>query len=206
MTMLLAVSLGAAEHAAAAELRAGGFLGAHLATIRIGDAPPDLEPTKRTSLALGALLAWRLGESWSIELCPSYLVRGAHVPIASQDVEIRAPFLELPVLATLELTHGRARPFLLAGAGIGIRTSATAVTPSGEQDIGDDFGSTDASLHLGAGMRFPAASAQPFVEVEYAWGLKDLNANASGLGSGLGTIRHRGLQIRAGLSFQLGGK
>jgi hypothetical protein len=195
----------AAVDAPAAEWRLGATGGASLASVRIDDAPVDLQLSSRTSFALGGLVSWRPSGAWSLELRPSYVGRGTGAVIDAADTEIEARFVELPLLLTRELGRGRVRPHLLAGAAIGRMTSARAVSTGTDADVTDDFARTDVSLRLGAGLRFPRSQTEPFVEAEYAWGLSDLNSEAKGLGAGLGPIRNRGLQVRAGISFRLGG-
>jgi hypothetical protein len=105
------------------------------------------------------------------------------------------------LLITRELGAGRVRPYLLAGGALGRRSSAKAVSGTQEQDISDDFAGSDASLRAGAGVRLRSVAAQPFLEVEYTHGFKDLNTRGGGLGSAVGAIRNRGLQLRGGISF-----
>lgn len=204
-TILWVASLGAPIEAAAGEIRVGVFGGANRTTIRIENGPPDLQLTRYTGLAVGGVVAFRPGDSWSIEFRPSYVARGTKALVAGENTEIRTPFVELPVLVTQDLGTGRVRPYVLAGGAIGFRTSATAESPSGKQDVADDFESTDASLRFGTGLRWESARSAPFVEVEYTLGLSDLN-RTTGLGTGLGPIRNRGFQVRAGLGFRLGKK
>jgi hypothetical protein len=204
-TFLLGLTQAAAVDAAGGELRAGLLAGANLASLQIQDLPAE-QREGRTTAVVGGVLAWRPGETWSLELRPSYVGRGARVLVAGESVELRATYLELPLLATAGLELGRARLYALAGGAIGFRTSAEAASSAGEEDIGDDFAGTDTSLRLGAGVRFEAAPAEPFLEGEYCWGLTDLNERAAGLGAGVGAIRNRGFQVRAGVGFSLGKK
>jgi hypothetical protein len=206
VTILFGACLGVLPtRAAAGDVRVGALVGPNWTTLRIESGPPDLEVKKHTGIAVGAVLAWRPRESWSVELRPSYVGRGSRTVVAGQSVDIRTPFVDLPVVITQDLGSGRLRPYVLAGGAVGFRTSATADFPSGEQDVGDDFASTDASLRFGTGLRWVTASSQPFLEVEYTLGLTDLNGG-TGLGTGLGPIRNRGFQVRGGLAFRLGKK
>lgn len=199
---LLAAGLAITGGAAAAEVRGGIWGGANLARLEIEDLPEN-EHEGRTAPAFGASLAWRPGDAWSLELRPSYVGRGAKVLIAGSHGVIEATLIELPLLITRDLGGGRVRPYLLAGVAVGWVRSATAVLGSTEQDISDDFGDTDTSLRAGAGARLRHVSGQPFLELEYTHGFTDLNTRSDGLGSGVGAIRNRGVQIRGGISFGL---
>jgi Outer membrane protein beta-barrel domain len=205
MLSLAVLSGGAGEAQGESSVSVGVFGGTNLASLDIEGAPKEARE-RRTALAVGVLLAVRPAEAISIELRPSYVGRGARVLVAGVQADVEADYIELPLVLTGELGHGRVRPYALASAALGFRTSAKTVTPAGKQDIADDFAGTDTSLRLGGGLRLRSASAEPFVEGEYAWGLKNLNTRATGLGAGLGAIRNRGLQIRAGVSFRLGKK
>jgi hypothetical protein len=185
-----------------AEVRLGVSGGLNVASLEIEDLSDD-ERDSRTAAAIGAVLAWRPGEAWSVELRPAYVARGAKVLIQGSQVAIEAALFELPLLVTRDLGKGRVRPYLLAGAALAHLTSAKAVLGSVEEDILDDFERTDASLRAGAGLRMANVSGQPFVEVEYTHGLTDLNAENAGLGAGVGAIQDRGVQIRGGFSFGL---
>jgi len=202
---LVGTSLAAAT-AANAEARLGAWAGVTFASLEIEDlASGDREG--RTTGAFGATLAWRFGDdAWSVELRPGYVGRGAEVRIGGSQVAIEASAFELPFVLTRDLGRGALRPYLLAGAAIGHQASAEAVLGSTRQDISDDFEKTDASLRAGGGLRLGRVSGQPFLEVEYTHGLTDLNAERSGLGGEVGAIRNRGVQVRAGVSFGLGGK
>lgn len=202
----MAWGLSLAASGAFAEIRVGGWVGANATTLRIEDAPPDLETQRVTRPSVGGILAWRTGDRFSLELRPGSVGRGADVQVEGVRTEIQSRSFEVPLLATFDLTRSRVRPYLTAGLAVGFRSSATATSPRGEEDIADDFESTETSLRVGAGVRFAAVSGAPFIEVEYAQGFNDLNAQGTGLGTGLGAIRNRGVEVRAGFSFPLGGK
>lgn len=199
---LAAAGMAAIAGAATAEVRLGFSAGLNLASLEIENLPDD-EHEGRTAPALGAALSWRPSEAWSLELRPSYVGRGAEVLIAGTQVDVEATLFEFPLLVTRDLGSARVRPYLLAGAALGFLSSAKAVVGTVEEDVEDDFASTDASLRIGAGARLANVSGQPFVEVEYTHGLTDLNEQRGGLGADVGAIRNRGVQIRGGVSFGL---
>jgi hypothetical protein len=202
----MAWGMSLAAGGAHAEIRLGGWLGANTSTLRFEEAPPGLGTKSATLVSGGVILAWRAGERFSLELRPGSVGRGADVQVEGVRTEIRSRSFEVPLLAAFDLTRGRVRPYLTAGLAVGFRSSATATSPRGEEDIAGDFESTETSLRAGAGVRFGAVAGVPFLEIEYAQGLNDLNAQRTGLGTGLGAIRSRGVEVRAGFSFPLGGK
>jgi hypothetical protein len=188
-----------------AEARAGAWAGVNFATLEIEDLAAG-DRQSRTTAGVGALLAWRFADVWSLELRPGYVGRGAEVRIAGRPVAIEAALVEVPLVATRDLGRGTLRPYLLAGFAMGFQSSAEVVLGSTRQDISGDFQDTDASLRAGGGLRLSRVAGQPFVEVEYTHGLTDVNASRSGLGSDVGAIRNRGVQVRGGISFGIGVK
>lgn len=200
--LLLSVGLLATPERAAAEVRAGAWAGPNIASLDI-EHVSEADRESRTALAVGAVVAWRPGPAWSLELRPSYVGRGSKVRIQGASASIEAWLWEFPLLLTRDLGAGRVRPYLLAGGALGHLSSAKAVFGASEQDILDDFERTDLSLRAGAGARLFAVAGQPFVEVEYTHGLSDANSNGQGLGQDVGAIRNRGIQIRGGFSFGL---
>ncbi len=198
--VLVGVAAAVAVDAGAAELRLGAWGAVNFSSLEIERLQP--EPDGRTAAAFGVAFAWRPNPAWSLELRPSHVGRGARVLVAGSPVDIEATVLELPLLVTRDLGHGRLRPYLLGGAALGHVSTATARFGSTEQDIVDDFERTDASLRAGVGLGWRASSVQPFLEVEYTHGLSDLNGG-TGLGSAVGAIRNRGVQVRGGVSFGL---
>jgi hypothetical protein len=174
-------------------------------TLAIETEPPDLRLSGRTAAALGGVLSYRPGASWSVELRPAWAGAGANVWLLGSSTEIEASYVEVPLLVTYDLLRGKTRPYLLAGGAAAFQTSARAVSAVADLDLSEDFASTDWSIRLGAGVRFSGPAA-PFLEIEYGHGLRDLNAAGTGLGAGLGSIRNRGLQFRAGFAFRAGGE
>lgn len=205
LAALAGASLAVATGVSASEVRLGAWGGPNLARLEIEDLA-DSDHEGRTALAMGALLSWRPARAWSLELRPAYVGRGAKVRIAGGQATIEASLIEVPLLVTRDLGGGRVRPYILAGAAIGRSVSAKAVFASREQDISDDFEKTDVSLRAGAGMSLRDMSGQPFFEIEYTHGMTDVNSRSRGLGAGVGSIHNRGIQIRLGVSFGLGGK
>jgi hypothetical protein len=198
-TAILAMS---ASTSPAAEWRFGGVFGANLASLEI-EGVPDSENQGRTRGALGAVIALRPSDSWSIEFRPGYTGGGAKVVVERTQAAFRAGYLDVPILFTRDLTTGSTRPYLLAGFAFSHLSSAKVKLPTGTVDIKDDFEGSDASFRIGAGLRASKSMGQPFIEVEYARGFKNLNSQASGLGADVGAIRNRGLQIRIGFSAGL---
>lgn len=202
LTVVLAMS---ASMSFAAEWRLGGVFGANLASLEIKGVP-DNENKRRTSGAVGAVLSLRPSDSWSIEVRPGYTAGGAKVVVEGAEATFQAGYLDVPVLVTRDLTSGSTRPYLLAGFAFSHLSSAKVKLRTGTVDIKDDFEGSDTSLRLGAGLRASRSAGQPFIEVEYARGFRNLNTQASGLGAGVGAIRNRGLQFRIGFSVGLNGK
>ena len=199
LTVILAMS---ASTSPAAEWRLGGVFGANLASLEIKGVP-DSENKRRTAGAVGAVLSLRPSDSWSIEVRPGYTGGGAKVVVEGAQATFRAGYLDVPILLTKDLGSGSARPYLLAGFAFSHLSSAKVKLPTGTVDIKNDFEGSDTSLRIGAGFRASKAAGQPFVEVDYTRGFKNLNSQASGVGAEVGAIRNRGLQIRIGFSAGL---
>ncbi len=199
LTVVLAMS---ASMSPAAEWRLGGVFGANLASLDIKGVP-DNENKRRTSGAVGAVLSLRPSDSWSIEVRPGYTGGGAKVVVQGTQATFQAGYLDVPVLLTKDLSSGSTRPYLLAGFAFSHLSSAKVKLATGTVDIKNDFEGSDTSFRIGAGLRASKSAGQPFIEVEYARGSKNLNSQASGLGAEVGAIRNRGLQIRVGFSVGL---
>lgn len=199
LTVILAMS---ASMSPAAEWRLGGVFGANLGSLEIKGVP-DNENKRRTSGAVGALLSLRPSDSWSIELRPGYTGGGAKVVVEGTQATFQAGYLDVPILVTKDLTSGTTRPYLLAGFAFSHLSSAKVKLPTGTVDIKNDFEGSDTSFRIGVGLRAAKSAGQPFLEVEYARGSKNLNSQASGLGAEVGAIKNRGLQIRIGFSAGL---
>ena len=200
--MLTVVLVMSASTSPAAEWRLGGVFGANLASLEIKGVP-DNENKRRTSGAVGAVLSLRPSDSWSIEVRPGYTGGGAKVVVEGTQATFQAGYLDVPVLVTKDLSSGSTRPYLLAGFAFSHLSSAKVKLPTGTVDIKKDFEGSDTSLRIGAGLRLSKSAGQPFLEVEYARGSKNLNSQASGLGAEVGAIKNRGLQIRIGFSAGL---
>lgn len=199
LTVILAMS---ASTSPAAEWRLGGVFGANLASLEIKGVP-DSENKRSTRGAVGAVLSLRPSHSWSIEVRPGYTGGGAKVVVEGTQATFQAGYLDVPILVTRDLTSGSARPYLLAGFAFSHLSSAKVKLPTGTVDIKNDFEGSDTSFRIGVGLRASKSAGQPFLEVEYARGSKNLNSQASGLGAEVGAIRNRGLQIRIGFSAGL---
>jgi hypothetical protein len=117
----------------------------------------------------------------------------------------RLSYVELPVLLSLSLGKANVRPYVLAGPTLGYLTSATATGDSnGKQtDILDQYNRAAVGVSFGGGVRIPAGRVRVFVEGCYNLGLNNIIKNTSGEPAGF-ALKHRGVQIVAGVTFPIG--
>ena len=97
---------------------------------------------------------------------------------------------------------GATRPYLILGPSVGYRVSAkTKNEITGEEEDADDdnIEKWDLGVAAGGGLTVPVGRATVFVESRYTWGLMDLDKQEEDV-----TLKNRGVQILAGLTFPIG--
>ena len=206
---------------ASAEHRLGLVGGVNFADL---DTNGDPNATALARPAIGAVADIGLGEHLALRLEPTYLRKGGELepganPLSNPGGKLLSSFLELPVLLKLSVGEGLA-PYLLVGPTIGLRLGAdlemdvAGLTFSA--DMKDVTEAVELSVAFGAGVSFPVGPSSVFLECRYSVGLS--NRIKGGRVTAEGPIpvyldfdkaeneyKNKGLQILAGVTFQLGG-
>jgi hypothetical protein len=200
---------------ARAEFRAGGVGGTNLASLSTDAKDTDLSMLRRWGV--GGALELDLSPSFALVTRPAYVGRGADIDgmpgLASVSAQGKGSYartelgyFELPLLVKYSFPTEGVRPYLIAGASLGLLQKAEAVSKFGSaaeerEDIEKDFKRTDISLNAGAGVGANVGErAYVFAEGLYSYGLTNINKDKAD-----GTGKNRGLQFRVGLTLRLGG-
>jgi hypothetical protein len=197
LTLLATAAVPAATNAS--DLRLGLQGGANNGVLSVTNPDPWDAYSTRARPVFGALLEVGIGPNASIAIEPSFVGKGAKYTEYGEESRFEIDYIELPLYAKYRLLTGSVRPYLGAGPSLGFVRRARA---SGE-DIKDQVKSTDASVAFGAGIELASGNAAFFVDGRYAVGLTNI---AKGSEDPETKVRNRGLQLRAGVTFRLGGK
>jgi hypothetical protein len=144
----------------------------------------DVETSNRTGFMGGAFLSVPLSPRFAIQPEVLYVGKGASASIQDVDLgEFRLGYIEIPLLARLDVT-GPQSPlavYALAGPYVAFQTACTISSTEDEVEAefecGDeeaevpDFNSTDFGAALGAGLGFNVGLGTLFVEGRYDIGL-----------------------------------
>jgi len=100
-------------------------------------------------------------------------------PGSSLDVTFQVDYLEIPILAVLDLPSGPLSPFLMAGPALGIKLNESVSVSGFDDDFIDDdedeVNSIDFGLVLGGGLNVGLPTGQTVVfDARYTLGLTDL--------------------------------
>jgi hypothetical protein len=193
-----------------AETRIGIVGGVNFATLHETPAEEGLF-SARSLFEAGAVVDLGLGGRFSLRLEPMFLVKGSDVsfalsgpPPSTPNGAFRLSYVELPVLLSVSLGSGSFRPYLLAGPTVGYLTSAKAqrLATGEEMDTLDLFKRTDIGASFGGGFSVPVGGARVFVEGRYSLGLKNILKDTPDTAGS--TLKTRGVQVAAGVTFHLG--
>jgi opacity protein-like surface antigen len=111
-------------------------------------------------------------------------------------------YVEFQTAVGAKLGRGKVQPYVMTGMSVGALLSAKRTfkenvqdefTPTGSDDIKDDFRSVDFTWSLGAGVSFKVGARPVSVEAQYGLGLTNI---ARALGH---SVKNRGLQVSVGV-------
>jgi opacity protein-like surface antigen len=181
-----------------------GFTGGlNLAKISVEPEDPDTDIANLVAFGVGGVLDLRLAENVALHLQPLYLQKGAKDGSAGSDAKIKLAYLEVPALVKIAFGTSTAKPYIMAGPSLGFLLSAKSTDEGESADIKEFFKDIDFGLAFGAGVSFPAGNNAIFVEGRYGLGLSNIAKLEEGEE---GSIKTRGIQFMAGVTFPLGGK
>ena len=110
------------------------------------------------------------------------------------DGKIGLDYINIPLLANINLASGNTPVSLLVGPQIGFRVQAKLKDDDFEEDIKDDIEGTDWGLVTGV-----SATVKNFVlDARYTWGLSNINA----LEDDTQKVKHRVFSISVGILFR----
>jgi hypothetical protein len=198
---------------AQAEMRLGPVLDLNVASVSIdSDELAGLETSSLTRYGAGVRFSIDLASGLSLDLSPMYLGKGVEidVPAGVEDVSritARYGYVELPVELRYAFLSGSVKPYLLAGPRLSILASgegkAEFVGGSEQtEDLKETTKGVDFGVAFGGGVDLAVGQkAHAFVEGLYALGLTNFNDDPADAGA---SWKHRGFEIRAGVTFGLG--
>jgi hypothetical protein len=211
----LAVVLVLFVYAAPARAQKYGFIGG--ATLTHGDLTDSARPASdiyhgRVVGAAGVVVGFPIADRLMVRMDIMFMGKGLTVSPAALSGEpgsLDLNFLEIPVLAVVDLLGGRIRPYVLGGPSLGLLMSAYIYDPvlQGSTDFKYAFDSVELSANVGGGVAFVTRRTRFFVETRYMRGLNNIEAeqiNFPGGTTGVNTERMKtsGAQILIGVSMR----
>jgi len=213
--------------ASAQQYYAGPIVGLNIADGDVTDAEGCNRVTSsRTLLGAGGLFGYILNETFSLELEPKYLQKGATTMAHDEqpNMDWTFAYIEVPVLARVSFGQ-KVRPYLKAGPTFGFLISAEAEAEGGgavqgsplttyTADIKDAVKSFETGAVIAAGFGIPLKSMTLFVDGRYAMGFGDILDSGDIEWKGGGEtiegsihddaeLKTKGFQIMAGILFPL---
>lgn len=167
------------QDAAAQQYMAGVKAGYVMADVDID--PEDFETDSRSGIGFGAFLQVPIGGSLSIQPELQYVPRGFEAEEDGAQQELKANYLQLPVLVQFHVATAGATPRLFVGPTLAFQLSCDV-----EASIGDFSGETscddadiptksaDFGLVFGAGIDIPAGSVVVTLDGRYDLGVTDI--------------------------------
>ena len=152
-----------------------------------------------TGLLFGGFINYGLSDMISLQAEPSYIQKGS---MDDWGTKFKLDYIDIPVLLKFSFGKGEIKPYVIAGPYIGFLTNAKLIIPNeGDKDIQDKIKSTDFGLNLGAGLSILINENILFFRASYSLGLYDINDQNDPYF--VYTIKNKGTQISAGMSFPL---
>jgi hypothetical protein len=227
---LLALSALCMTIPASAQHRIGIVGGLNLTTFD-RELTPSEKLSTYTGIGLGGILGLGLANNVVLRFMPMYLQKGAKDRSVLSEARLKLSYLEVPALVKIAFGTSTAKPYIMVGPTLGFLLSAKA-TVEGESvdlyykeifmdwqavahrpryfaamgesvDVKELFKDIDFGLNFGAGVSFPAGNNAIFVEGRYGLGLSNIAKLEEGEE---GSIKTRGIQFMAGVTFPLGGQ
>ena len=188
-----------------AQVNFGVIGGLNLANLSV-DPDDGVDLSNRTAFGIGGILSFGVGETLALQLEPMFLQKGAKLKLSdlgfTLEAEIKVSYIEVPAMLKFAFGSGDTKPYVMAGPTVGYLLSAKVKDDMEEQDIKDDVKNIDFGLAFGGGVSLPMGNNTLFVEARYSLGLSDLNDDPDDPDT---SIKTKGIQIMAGITFPLGG-
>lgn len=190
---------------ATAQVNFGVIGGLNLANLSV-DPDAGVDISNLTAFGIGGVLSFGVGETLALQLEPMFLQKGAKLKLSdlgfTLEAEIKVSYIEVPAMLKFAFGGGDTKPYVMAGPTVGYLLSAKVKDDMEEQDIKDDIKNIDFGLAFGGGVSLPMGNNTLFVEARYSLGLSDINDDPDDPDT---SIKTKGIQIMAGITFPLGG-
>jgi hypothetical protein len=152
----------------------GAKVGINFATLSFDpDDEEDLKET-RTGFVVGVLAVIPLNARFAFQPEALYSSQGAKAD--GFDAHIKLDYLNIPLLANINLSGGDYPISLLVGPQLGFRTSAKLKAEEGGVEIEEDFDDETESFDFGLVTGVSATIRNFVVDARYTWGLSNINA------------------------------
>jgi opacity protein-like surface antigen len=192
---------------------------------------PNLDFSQRIGLGLGGVLDLGVTKHVSLRLTPMYLQKGAKTDgidvtkVSSGEVDstgiarIRAAYFELPIFLKATAKTGPLQPYVMAGPNFSLILNSKLkfvdqeTSQENEANADDIIKSVDIGLGFGAGVNVPLGRYHLFVESRFVYGLYNIIEEGKAADSNIeivvepgAEIKHRGIQILAGITYAFAGQ
>ncbi len=164
----------------------------------------------------GAFFNVKFNPKLSIQTEILYAQKGTKFSLLGGEIKWKLDYIEIPILVKQRVsTAGNVKPVFFAGPAIAILTSAKRISSSAgtdeEEDIKEEFESTDIGLAVGAGIDWLMGTSGILVmDLRFTVSLTNNSAaeSASSVGFYVGdqSLRNWNITFMVGYGFQLGNK
>ena len=194
LTMLVAIPL-------KAQWEVGGLIDFNFASLNVNPGSSSEDYSSRFGFGLGVVVDYPLTGQLDLHAEPMFLQKGGKIDITSEVVVFKLNYLEIPLMLRYTFEYDASfLPYAMAGPSIGLLTSAKYDNNEGTvQDEKDSTKGIDLGVGFGGGVKLPHGNKTFFAELRYVFGLVDINKEANE-----STVKNRGLQVVAGVTFPVG--
>jgi len=182
---------------AQAQVELGAIVGLNLANVDVKPEESGVDFKIKKSFAIGGVFDYEINENFSFTATPVYITKGTKVEFPGSGIDFKVSYFEIAALLKFKLPTEKTRPYILAEPSLGFLLSAK----QDDEDVKDDFKNMDFSLNIGAGLSIPVNNNTIFIEFRYAFGLNNISEDPDEDE----TVKNRGLQFMAGITFPVGG-
>lgn len=171
----------------------GAKVGANFANLNFD--PEVFDTSTRTALTAGVFATVPVNDRFSFQPEVLFSAQGAKVSDNGSEGTIKLNYLNIPLLANINLSGGE-NPFsLLVGPQIGFRTSAKIEGEGEEEDLDDDTESTDFGIVAG----LSTTIRNIVLDARYTHGLRNISKNVEGEE---GEVKNRVFTVSVGIMFR----
>lgn len=189
---LLVAVLGMASPAAA-QASFGVRVGANFANLSF-DPDDEDDTSTRTGLNVGAFATFPINPRFAFQPEVLYSQQGSKASEGDFEATLKLDYVNVPLLAKINLSSGQNPVSLLVGPQIGFLTGAKIEAEGEELDLEEVTESTDWGLVVG----MSATMGNFVLDGRYTWGLSNINADPEDNQK----VKHRVFTISVGVMFR----